>query len=226
MNKRAIVTESPRPAKAGSPPAEGPHPLLGAQFVIGAAQAAQLPPPGVPEIAFAGRSNSGKSSAINALAQRTRLAFSSRTPGRTREINLFELRSGALVADLPGYGYAAVAKSVKRGWQDFLWQYVTGRSSLIALVMLVDARHGLKDADLDVLAQFLPSGRPVLLLATKADKLGTTAQRAAASGIAAQLRSEFPATAPNVTVQLFSATTRQGVPEAETTISSWLPGST
>lgn len=226
MNKRAIVTESPRPAKAGERPPEGPHPLLGAQFVIGAAQAAQLPPPGVPEIAFAGRSNSGKSSAINALSQRTRLAFSSRTPGRTREINLFELKSGALVADLPGYGYAAVAKSVKRVWQDFLWQYVTGRSSLIALVMLIDARHGLKDADLDVLAQFLPSGRPVLLLATKADKLNTTAQRAAAAAILAQVCEAFPATAPNVTVQLFSATTRQGVPEAETTIASWLPGAT
>ncbi|MFO1322619.1 MAG: ribosome biogenesis GTP-binding protein YihA/YsxC [Burkholderiales bacterium] len=223
MNKRAIVTESPRPAKAGAPAPKGPHPLLGAEFVIGAAQAAQLPPPGVPEIAFAGRSNSGKSSAINALSQRTRLAFSSRTPGRTREINLFQLKSGALVADLPGYGYAAVAKSVKRGWQEFLWQYVTGRASLVALVMLVDARHGLKESDLDVLAQFLPSGRPVLLLATKADKLNTSEQRSAAAGIAARIGEVFPATAPNVTVQLFSATTRQGVPEAETTIASWLP---
>ena len=128
--------------------------------MIGAAQAAQLPADGVPEIAFAGRSNAGKSSAINALARRTRLAFASRTPGRTQQINLFELRGGgALVADLPGYGYAAVAKSVKRGWQDFLWHYVNTRASLVALVLVVDARHGLKDLDIDVLADFVPARR-------------------------------------------------------------------
>lgn len=204
-------------------PIAGPHPLVDAQFVIGAAEAAQLPAPGLPEIAFAGRSNAGKSSAINALANRTRLAFASRTPGRTQQINLFSLRSGALVADLPGYGYAAVAKSVKRGWQEFLWHYVTTRSSLVALVLLVDSRHGLKDLDLELLSQFVPSGRPVLILATKADKLTTSAQRAAVAGIAAQIHGAFPLGAPQVAVQLFSAATRQGVPEAEATIASWLP---
>ena len=227
MNKRVIVTDSRRPAK-GAPaerdPAGTPHPLVGAQFVIGAAQAAQLPAAGVPEIAFAGRSNAGKSSAINALAGRTRLAFASRTPGRTQQINLFELRGGrALVADLPGYGYAAVAKSVKRGWQDFLWHYVNTRASLVALVLVVDARHGLKDLDIEVLADFVGSARPVLILATKADKLGTTAQREAAATIARQLDAAFPVGTPQVRVQLFSAATRQGVPEAETTIASWIP---
>jgi GTP-binding protein len=225
--KRAIVTESRRPAKgarAERDPADTPHPLVGAQFVIGAAQASQLPAAGVPEIAFAGRSNAGKSSAINALAGRTRLAFASRTPGRTQQINLFELRGGtAFVADLPGYGYAAVAKAVKRGWQDFLWQYVTTRASLVALVLVVDARHGLKELDFEVLADFLGSARPVLILATKADKLGTTAQRAAVATIAAQLHEAFPVGTPQVTIQLFSATTRQGVPEAETTIAAWVP---
>ena len=227
MKKHAIVTNSRHPAKAApsaTAAAAAPHPLVGARFVTGAAQASQLPPPGVPEIAFAGRSNAGKSSAINALANRTRLAFSSRTPGRTREINLFELRGGAaLVADLPGYGYAAVAKAVKRGWQDFLWQYVTTRPSLVALVLVVDARHGLKALDLDVLAEFVRSSRPVLILATKADKLGTAAQRAAVATIAAQLSAAFPPAAPNVTVQPFSATTRLGVADAETTIAAWLP---
>jgi len=230
VNKHAIVTESRRPAK-GAPAerdaADTPHPLVGAQFVIGAAQAAQLPAAGIPEIAFAGRSNAGKSSAINALAGRTRLAFASRTPGRTQQINLFELRGGsALVADLPGYGYAAVAKSVKRGWQDFLWQYVTTRASLVALVLVVDARHGLKALDIEVLADFVGSARPVLILATKADKLGTTAQREAVATIAKQLQEAFPAGTPQVTIQLFSATTRQGVPEAETTIASWVPANT
>jgi GTP-binding protein len=228
MIKRAIVAETRRPAKAGtraSLPERAPQPLVGAQFVIGAAQASQLPPPGVPEIAFAGRSNAGKSSAINALANRTRLAFASRTPGRTQQINLFALRSGALVADLPGYGYAAVAKSVKREWQDFLWQYVTTRSSLVALVLVVDARHGLKDLDVAVLSEFVRSGRPVLILATKADKLNTTAQREALALIATQVGAEFPMGAPQVTTQLFSAATRQGVPEAETTIAAWIPSS-
>ena len=226
MNKRAIVTESRRPAQKGTltPSSPGmPHPLVGAEFVIGAAQASQLPPPGVPEIAFAGRSNAGKSSAINALANRTRLAFASRTPGRTQQINLFTLRSGALVADLPGYGYAAVAKSIKRGWQDFLWHYVSTRASLVALVMMVDARHGLKELDLEVLSHFVPSGRPVLILATKADKLTTTGQRAAVAAIAGQIDETFPRGAPQITIQLFSAVTRMGVPEAETTIASWLP---
>ena len=226
MKKRAIVADSRRPAKAAAirHVEEGPHPLLGARFVIGVASAAQLPAEGAPEIAFAGRSNSGKSSAINALANHSRLAFSSRTPGRTQQINLFALRSGALVADLPGYGYAAVAKSVKRDWQEFLWHYVTTRNNLVALVLLVDARHGLTDSDLAVLGQIVPSGRPVLILATKADKLGTAAQRTALATITAQVREHFPVGAANVGVQLFSATTRQGVAEAETTIASWLTG--
>lgn len=223
--KRTIVAESRRSAKADTtprPPAL-PQPLVGAEFVTGAAEASQLPPPGVPEIAFAGRSNAGKSSAINALATRTRLAFASRTPGRTQQINLFALRGGALVVDLPGYGYAAVSKNVKRGWQDFLWNYLTTRPTLAALVLLVDARHGLKDPDRDVLAEFVPSGRPVLILATKADKLNTTDKRAAAAGIAAEIERLFPLGAANVTVQLFSATTRQGVDEANAAIAAWVP---
>jgi GTP-binding protein len=225
VKKRAIVADSARPAKAGPIPAApgAPHPLQGARFVTGAAQVSQLPVEGEPEIAFAGRSNAGKSSAINALANHSRLAFSSRTPGRTQQINLFELRGGGLIADLPGYGYAAVAKSIKRTWQDFLWQYITTRTNLVAMVLLVDARHGLSDLDLGVLAEFVPSGRPVLILATKADKLGTSAQREAGATIVAQLRDAFPIGAPNVVVQLFSATTRQGVEEAETTIAEWLP---
>jgi GTP-binding protein len=225
MNKRAIVTDSTRPTKTDDNPDARrvpPQPLLGAEFVTGAAAPSQLPPPSVPEIAFAGRSNAGKSSAINVLAKRTRLAFASRTPGRTQQINLFALRSGALVADLPGYGYAAVAKNIKQGWQDFLWQYVSTRPTLVALVLVVDSRHGLKDLDLAVLAQFVPSGRPVLILATKADKLNTTAQRAAVATITRQLGEAFPLGSPNVIVQLFSASSRQGVPEAEAVIATWM----
>lgn len=220
MKKRDIVTDTRPPAKAVPQP---PHPLVGARFLTGAAEPAQLPAQGLPEVAFAGRSNAGKSSAINALANHGGLAFASRTPGRTQQINFFTLRSGALVADLPGYGYAAVAKSVKRSWQDFLWQYVSTRDNLVALVLLVDARHGLTDLDVAVLAQFVPSGRPVLILATKADKLGVAAQRESVASIAAALHAAFPLGASNVSVQAFSSTTRQGVAEAETTIASWLP---
>ena len=127
------------------------------------------------------------------LAGRTRLAFASRTPGRTQQINLFALRGARLVADLPGYGYAAVGKELKRAWQEFLWHYITTRPTLVALVLIVDARHGLKDLDLELLEGFVPSGRPVLILATKADKLNTTAQRAAVATIRGQLTRDVSA---------------------------------
>ena len=227
VNKRTIVTGSKRASKttaSAKPVARPPHPLVGAVFVTGAAAPAQLPGAGVPEIAFAGRSNAGKSTAINVLAGRTRLAFASRTPGRTQQINLFSLRSGALVADLPGYGYAAVGKELKRAWQEFLWHYITTRPTLVALVLIVDSRHGLKDLDIELLDGFVPSGRPVLILATKADKLNTTAQRAAVVNVRQQLLQRFPLGANNVKVQLFSATARIGIEEAEATIAGWLAG--
>jgi GTP-binding protein len=223
VTKRTIVTDS-KPASKAQDAAVSPvrHPLVGAVFVTGAAAPEQLPAPGAPEIAFAGRSNAGKSTAINVLAGRTRLAFASRTPGRTQQINLFSLRSGALVADLPGYGYAAVGKDVKRAWQDFLWRYVTTRSTLVALVLIVDARRGLGGLDLELLHGFVPSGRPLLILATKADKLNTTAKRAATAGIASQIAEAFPMGAVNVRIVLFSATARIGIEDAEAVIAGWI----
>ena len=195
---------------------------MGATFVMGVASRVQLPPPGPPEIAFAGRSNAGKSSAINALANRTRLAFASRTPGRTQQINLFALRSGGLVADLPGYGYAAVAREIKKTWQDFLWDYVTTRSTLVGLVLVSDARRGLKELDLTLLEHFVPSGRPVLVLATKSDKLNHSEQSRAAAGIRACIVAKFPAQAAAVTVVPFSATRRMGVGHADAVLAEWL----
>jgi len=126
---------------------------------------------------------------------------------------------------LPGYGYAAVSKELKRDWQAFLWHYITTRPTLVALVLIVDSRHGLKDLDIELLEGFVPSGRPVLILATKADKLHTTAQRAAVLGVRKQLDGQFPLGAGNVTVQLFSATARIGIDEAEAAIAGWLGGS-
>ena len=199
-----------------------PRVLVGATFVTGVATRAQLPPPGAAEIAFAGRSNAGKSSAINVLANRTRLAYASRTPGRTQQINLFALRSGAVVADLPGYGYAAVAKDIKQVWQDFLWDYVSTRGTLVGLVLVVDSRHGLKPLDLVVLDSFVPSGRPVLVLATKSDKLNRADQLKAARSIRSELASRYPAQRESIVVVAFSATRRMGLIEADDVLADWL----
>jgi GTP-binding protein len=198
------------------------HPVRHAEFLLTAANDAQLPPPGPPEIAVAGRSNSGKSSAINALASRTRLAFASKTPGRTQQINFFRLRSGALLADLPGYGYAAVPPALKRHWQAFIARYLATRQSLIGLVLVVDARHGLADLDRQLLAGYVTSGRPVLVLATKMDKLGTTAQREAHRGIERDIASAFPVHAAQATVVPFSSTRLVGIGEAEAILAGWL----
>jgi len=198
------------------------HPLRHAVYVLTAANDSQLPPAGPPEVAFAGRSNAGKSSAINALANQTRLAYTSKTPGRTQQINLFRLRSGALLADLPGYGYAAVPRQLKRHWQAFLTHYLATRQSLVGLVLVVDARHGLAESDRTLLAAFVPSGRPVLVLATKMDKLAPSAQRLAHAGIARALAEAFPAYAANVVVVSFSATRKSGVGDAEAIIARWV----
>jgi GTP-binding protein len=198
------------------------HPLQQAEFALSIANDAQLPPPGPPEIAFAGRSNAGKSTAINVLANRTRLAFASKTPGRTQQINFFRLRSGALLADLPGYGYAAVPLALKRHWQGFLGRYVATRQSLVGLVLIVDARHGLADLDVELLSSFLGSGRPVLLLATKMDKLTTSKQREAEQDIVRALVTTFPAQSAQVAVVPFSATRRMGVEAAEAVLREWL----
>lgn len=221
MKKQAIVADSRRPAQPRHAP-RLPGPLEGATFRTGAASAATLPVAGPREIAFAGRSNAGKSSAINALARRSRLAYASRTPGRTQQINFFDLRGGGVVTDLPGYGYAAVPRTLKEGWQDFLWRYITTRDTLIGLVLIVDARHGLRPLDRDLVGEFLPSGRPLLVLATKADKLSAAARRAAVAAIAEQLREAFGAAAQDVRLIAFSATSGQGVPEADAVLSGWL----
>ena len=222
MKKQSIVADSPRAAKADRA-GRAPGPLEGATFQFGAAQASQLPAPAAREIAFAGRSNAGKSSAINALARQSRLAYASRTPGRTQQINFFGLRNGgAVITDLPGYGYAAVPRALKQGWQDFLWLYVTTRTTLIGLVLVVDARHQLKALDVELLSGFLPSGRPVLVLATKSDKLNQAERRAAVTGIEGQLRDAFPGYVNDVRVIVFSASSRQGVDDADAALERWL----
>ena len=198
------------------------HPLQQAEFLCTAANDEQLPPSGPPEVAFAGRSNAGKSSAINALANRTRLAFTSKTPGRTQQINFFRLRHGALLADLPGYGYAAVPQALKRHWQEFLARYLATRQALVGLALVIDVRHGLSDADLLLLDSYLPSGRPALVLATKSDKLTPAARRAAQVALQRAIEQRYAAQAGRITVVAFSATRRLGVDDAEAAIADWL----
>lgn len=223
--KRAIVTDATGPTQgiASTRASRGAGPLVGATFIAGVAQSSQLPEAGPAEIAFAGRSNAGKSSAINAIARRTRLAFASRTPGRTQQINFFQLRGGARVADLPGYGYSSAPKSVKRTWQDFLWTYVTTRSTLVGLVLIVDARHGLKQLDTELLDGFVPSGRPVLILASKSDKLNVSERRDAVASIRRSLAERYPTHESSIAVVPFSATRNTGVEQADDVIATWLP---
>jgi GTP-binding protein len=198
------------------------HPLQHAEFLTTAAEWRQLPTGGAPEIAFAGRSNAGKSSAINALADRTRLAFTSKTPGRTQHINLFRLRSGALLADLPGYGYAKVPEAMRRHWQHFIAKYLSERAALIGLFLIMDARHPLTDLDWRMCGWFLPTGRPVHILLTKCDKLGTEAQRRTIDAVRKALMVAYGEHGSRIGVQLFSATRRVGIAEAETALASWL----
>jgi len=175
-------------------------------------------------VAFAGRSNAGKSSAINTLAQRTRLAFVSKTPGRTRHINFFRLQSGGIVADLPGYGFAAVPAAMRQHWRTFLARYLMERRSLVGLVLLMDIRHPLTPLDHRMLEWFLPSGRGVLVLLTKADKCSASERALALKRVRAAMDRIYPEGRDQLAVQLFSATRRWGVAEAAAAIATWLAG--
>lgn len=176
-------------------------------------------PPAVAEVAFVGRSNAGKSSVINTLARRNRLAFVSKTPGRTQHLNFFSLGAGRFLVDLPGYGYAEVPGAMKRYWQGLLADYLQTRAQLRGLVVVMDIRHPLTPLDVQLLEWFAPTGRPVLVLLTKADKLNrqqaTTQVRAVTAALASQ---------PEVSVQMFSATARTGVEAAEAVLAGWFAG--
>ena len=191
-----------------------------ASFEISEAKMSGLPPPEGAEIAFAGRSNAGKSSAINTLAAHTRLAFVSKTPGRTQLINFFRLNCGAALVDLPGYGYAKVPLEVRKQWQGLLESYLTKRESLTGLVLIMDSRRPLTELDRQMINWFAPSGRPIHILLTKSDKLS----RGPAAATLAAVRKELAAQGLDgqVTVQLFSSLKRQGMEEVERTVAGWL----
>ena len=189
-----------------------------ATFEISIAKPSGLPPPSGAEIAFAGRSNAGKSSAINTLAGHVRLAYVSKTPGRTQLLNFFRLNNGALLVDLPGYGYAAVPEKVRREWSGLIETYLRTRESLIGLVLIMDSRHPLTPLDRQMIDWFAHSGRPLHVLLTKSDKLS----RGAAAAVLQQVRRELEAFGPQVTVQLLSSLKKSGVEEAERVLGGWL----
>lgn len=140
-------------------------------FMLGVAALEQLPDSSLPEVAFAGRSNVGKSSLINALTGRNTLARTSNTPGRTQQLNFFNLGSGLYMVDMPGYGYAKVSKTQKQEWDDLIFSYLRGRASLRCVMVLVDSRHGVKEADREIMTMLDKSGVAYRIVLTKADKI-------------------------------------------------------
>lgn len=204
-----------------------------ARFLDTASQLDQLPVSDLPEIAFVGRSNAGKSSAINALTQQRGLAFASKTPGRTQHINLFALgpktQPNALFVDLPGYGYAAVARGAKQRWQQVMAQYLEIRRSLSGLVLLVDSRQGATPLDLQLLEFIEPRLRSgavkLLVLLTKIDKLNRSEANAALKNVQ-QALAAFATEESDIGVSAFSVPKGVGVTDVAQVLHRWVVDST
>ncbi len=195
------------------------------QFLQSGAKVSDLPRAQIPEVAIAGRSNAGKSTALNVLCQRKRLAFASKTPGRTRLINLFSLfykeqEVGRLV-DLPGYGYAAVDKQTQAQWQQQLARYLDTRDSLVGLILVTDIRHPLGPLDVQMLDWFSRRMRPIHLLLTKADKLTRQEQQKAVTAVQAVLTARRNEWGP-VSLSVFSGLKKTGREPVLAQISLWL----
>ena len=173
------------------------------------------------EVAFAGRSNSGKSSAINTLTHQGKLARTSRTPGRTQLINFFSLSEHQRLVDLPGYGFAKVPLVVKKKWNQQLERYLQSRESLRGLVMLMDIRHPLTEPDRQMLGWAVSASMPVHILLTKADKL----KRGPAQSTLLSVREELSTQSDLISVQLFSSLKRQGVDTLGRQLNNWLTDS-
>lgn len=187
------------------------------RFVAGAADEAALPPESLPEIAFVGRSNVGKSSLVNALTGRRMLARTSNTPGRTRQLNFFTLDGRLMLVDLPGYGYAEASKSAIRGWTRLMQNYLRGRSSLRRVCLLLDSRHGVKDPDRALMALCDAAGLSYQAVLTKVDKLGSET-RAAAESVAAELARH---SAAHPEIHLTSADKRLGIAALRATLAGF-----
>ena len=179
-----------------------------------------LPRDAVREVAFAGRSNAGKSSAINTLAGRVRLAYVSKTPGRTQHLNYFTLAEGRYFVDLPGYGYAKAPEGIRSQWEGLVGPYLGKREQLVGLVVIMDIRRPLTDLDLRLIDWFRPTDRPIHILLSKADKLSRQEQTTVLRAVKAELATWDDAGL--YSVQLFSSLKRTGVDEAEAVLGNWL----
>ncbi len=193
-----------------------------ANFLTSAARLNQCPPDEGAEVAFAGRSNAGKSSCINVLTDNRHLARTSKTPGRTQLINFFALDESARqrLVDLPGYGYAKVSHATREAWQLHLEDYLRNRQTLRGLVLLMDIRHPLKDFDLNMLAWAQQAGLPVHCVLTKADKLNRGPAQQVLFKVRKQLLAE--GLGENGSVQLFSSLSRSGMQELSAVLCAWL----
>ncbi len=193
--------------------------LNSARYLLSAHNFRQLPADAGREVAFAGRSNAGKSSALNALTRHNALARVSKTPGRTQQLVFFEVQPGRHLVDLPGYGYAKVPQELQAHWQAFIQDYFQRRESLKGLVVVMDIRHPLKDYDRQMLGYAVQRGLPAHALLTKADKLGRGQQSQTLQAVKKELFSAF---GDSVGVQVFSSESRQGVDEARQVVTDWL----
>jgi len=189
-----------------------------AAFLISVPKADLAPPDEGAEVAFAGRSNAGKSSALNSITEQRGLARTSKTPGRTQQINFFDLGGNHRLVDLPGFGYARVPQAMKEQWQRNLSKYLHIRQSLRGLILLMDCRHPLTDYDQQILMWCADVGLAAHILLTKSDKL----KRGPAGNNLLAVRSRLPEFHPEASVQLFSALKKTGVDEARQILSNWL----
>lgn len=191
------------------------NPLANAAYFNSVHSLRQLPPDEVREVAFAGRSNAGKSSALNALTHRNGLARVSKTPGRTQALNYFQVAPGRYLVDLPGYGYAKVPEAMREAWKEVINRYFNTRQSLAGLVVVMDIRHPLREYDQQMLDYAAARGLPAHCLLTKADKLGRGEQSRTLAAVRKQL-------GDIATAQIFSADAKLGLDEGRALVASWL----
>lgn len=191
-----------------------------AVFLTTVANLRDMPQDSVREVAFAGRSNAGKSSTINTLAGRVRLAYVSKTPGRTQHLNYFTLAPGKYFVDLPGYGYAKAPEAIRSQWEGLIGPYLNKREQLAGLVVIMDIRRPMTDLDLRLIDWFRPTGRPIHILLSKADKLSRQEQTKALRSVKAEVATWGDADL--YSVQLFSSLKKTGVEEAEQVLARWL----
>jgi GTP-binding protein len=197
--------------------------LQKAKFITSANHINELPEDDGLEIAFAGRSNAGKSSAINSLSRQNRLAYVSKQPGRTQLVNFFEIEERKYLVDLPGYGYAKVPESMRKHWQKTLPTYLQQRQSLVGLVIVMDIRNPMTSLDINMLDWFAPRQKPIHVLLTKCDKLSKDKQNRTLFSVQKELENQWSTFYQTpCTAQLFSSLKKIGLEEADGVLETWL----